>query len=120
MKGMEFFIDVTLLIFTVGGLYIRKSWKAFESLAKKTGILRDNNNVETNDNNAEQTEEVKSLIAHRNSIIYFGVGAFYYFVSLVPSNFAWLVEALGFKANRQFGLDLLTKCYEMQGPRGNE
>lgn len=98
-----------------GGLYIRKSWKSFEYLAKKTGILHEDNAV--NNTDAPITDEIKSLIAHRNSILYFGTGAFYYFVSLVPSSFAWLVEALGFKANRQFGLGLLTKCYEMQGAR---
>jgi hypothetical protein len=55
----------------------------------------------------------------KNSILKFGVGTFYFFVSLVPSSFLWIVKALGFRADRKQGVKLLTDCFVERGPRGS-
>lgn len=125
MKGiLRYDVHCILILKRVaGGLCIRESWKSFESLAKKTAIFHEENNefnINQGANNGESISEIDTLIAHRNSVLYFGLGTFYFFLLLVPSSFVWLVEILGFKAKRQLGLKLLTKCYEIQGVRGKE
>jgi hypothetical protein len=63
---------------------------------------------------------------YRRSALEFGLGAFYFFVSLVPSrlvlrpstpyfSFLWVVEAIGFTADRQQGLKLLKSCVRNGG-----
>lgn len=48
----------------------------------------------------------------KRSSLFFGEGLFYFFVSLVPNQFLWIVEAIGFKSNRELGIEKLKKCWE--------
>jgi len=43
-------------------------------------------------------------------LINFGVGFFHFIMSMVPGNFRWVVEAVGFEASRATALDELESC----------
>eukprot|EP01087_Luapelamoeba_hula_P011163 TRINITY_DN3003_c1_g1_i1.p1 TRINITY_DN3003_c1_g1~~TRINITY_DN3003_c1_g1_i1.p1 ORF type:complete len:544 (+),score=105.50 TRINITY_DN3003_c1_g1_i1:60-1634(+) len=47
----------------------------------------------------------------------FGVGLFHFMISVVPREFLWLVEAIGFKGNRQLALNEIRAASEAQGIR---
>lgn len=49
--------------------------------------------------------------------VYFGVGGFHFFISMVPTGFKWIVESLGFRGDREAGRRELQECVEKGGHR---
>lgn len=72
----------------IKGIYfIRKSWKMYEELSKESLSY-----FET---------YLASVLRGR---IAFGLGVYHFAISLIPHSFIWMVEAIGFKADRELGL----------------
>lgn len=82
-----------------GSYNLFKSWKHYEICSKFY--------LENSSNLTDQQDAISSL--------QFGMGLFYFFVSLVPPKFLWIVEAIGFESNRPEGIRLLEECYQGKG-----
>jgi hypothetical protein len=100
-----------------GGLALRKGWKLHESLAPRIPSIANflKSDIDDDENSASMPElELGSEWAELEwsdqllrSMLMFTLGAFYFFVSLVPSSFQWVVEAIGFRGSRALGVELL-------------
>ncbi|GAM28675.1 hypothetical protein SAMD00019534_118510 [Acytostelium subglobosum LB1] len=70
------------------GLSFRKSWKQFSQAFEVVQAL----------------PSTFPAYQHIASASYYGVGIFHFLVSAVPPQYVWLVEGIGFKANRMEGV----------------
>ncbi|EFA85319.1 hypothetical protein PPL_02320 [Heterostelium album PN500] len=70
------------------GMSFRKSWKQFYQAFEQV----------------VQLPTTFPAYQHLVSLAYYGVGIFHFLVSVVPPQYVWLVEGIGFKANRMEGL----------------
>ena len=80
--------------FVKGAYYIRKSWKCWETtfkLFKELDATKDR----------KPGDDLRGLV-------HFGVGFFYFFISLVPGNLQFIVKLLGFSGDRMKALELLS------------
>jgi tetratricopeptide (TPR) repeat protein len=77
-----------------GAYHLRKSWKAFE-VAENLAVRFESDG--------------RAVDANSRSLIRLGVGAFHFFVSLIPSSFLWIVELIGFRGDRELALSELEK-----------
>lgn len=114
-----------------GGLGLRKGWKMQETMAMKIPsivaflasieLLDGENDTDDDPLSAPDIPEAIDApgtwgdrILH--STLLFTLGAVYFFVSLVPPSFAWLVELVGFHGDRDGGLRLLKAAASVEGP----
>ena len=77
-----------------GSYNLRKAWKAYERLEQFCV-------------SAEKHDDPKrSALADGvfKSHCLFGLGAFHFFISLVPRAFSWILSGLGFTGDRENGL----------------
>ena len=51
------------------------------------------------------------------SLLFFGLGTFQFFISILPKNFKWILTTVGFKGDRKEGLELLAESLKMQAGR---
>lgn len=79
--------------FITGAYYIRKSWKGFEEADKAMRQL---------------VAQGVTLPKHIEGFVCFGVGFFFFFISLVPSHLQFLVKLLGFAGDRAKAQELLS------------
>lgn len=86
--------------FLRGAYYIRKSWKCWESTFKLFKEL-------------DATDDHKPDDAMRG-LVQFGVGFFFFFISLVPSNLQFIVKLLGFSGDRMKALSLLVDVQTLE------
>eukprot|EP01133_Synstelium_polycarpum_P021225 gene21225-25498_t len=70
------------------GMSFRKSWKQYYQAFEM----------------AKSLPTTFPLYKHIVSAAFYGVGFFHFLVSVVPPQYMWLVEGIGFKANRMEGL----------------
>ena len=54
---------------------------------------------------------------YTRSTLQLGIGIFYFFISLIPKSFMWIIKAIGFKANRMKGIKFLHKNFLETGHR---
>lgn len=80
-----------------GSYHLVRSWKVYENSNK---ILEQHPFLR------EQKDGI--------SLLQFGMGLFYFFISLVPRKFLWIVQTIGFEANRSEGIRLLEECHEQR------
>jgi len=83
-----------------GALNLRKSWKIIEQILK------------------DQKAGTFKVTPELERIIQFGAGFFYFVISVVPANLLKILEAVGFHADRDLGLQYLRECNEKGGIRG--
>eukprot|EP01125_Pyxidicula_operculata_P018614 TRINITY_DN6623_c0_g1_i1.p1 TRINITY_DN6623_c0_g1~~TRINITY_DN6623_c0_g1_i1.p1 ORF type:complete len:1121 (+),score=202.26 TRINITY_DN6623_c0_g1_i1:125-3487(+) len=106
-----------------GAYNIRQSWKAFQLNYVSFGEDLPSREEDSNDVKKERIHDIKKSLSangiesYRKSSLLFGMGAFYFFISLIPTNFLWVLEMIGFSADREFGLRLLQECAEHAGHR---
>ena len=86
-------IQVAANSYVKGAYYVRKSWKLWEATQKLMDEL-----------NATKTEIPMRL----RGFVAFGLGFFFFGISLVPENLSFLVKLLGFQGDRQRAAELLT------------
>eukprot|EP01100_Stratorugosa_tubuloviscum_P000567 TRINITY_DN1124_c0_g1_i2.p1 TRINITY_DN1124_c0_g1~~TRINITY_DN1124_c0_g1_i2.p1 ORF type:complete len:583 (-),score=241.36 TRINITY_DN1124_c0_g1_i2:26-1774(-) len=72
-----------------GGLALHKSWKMYEECNSTLAKIAEKNII--------VSEEIKGQIK-------FGIALFHFIMSLVPNSLLWLVEAIGFEADRVKGI----------------
>ncbi|ELR21780.1 tetratricopeptide repeat domain containing protein [Acanthamoeba castellanii str. Neff] len=77
----------------------RKSWKHYEECVELIKTL------------SEKSPYFTNLACSLNV----GIGFFHFFISVVPRQFLWLVEAIGFKADRDLALKELQLASESEG-----
>ena len=78
--------------------YVRKSWKQWESA----------------ENLMKDLKAIKCQLSKRlEGYLAFGVGFFYWFVSMVPSHLMIFIKVLGFAGDRMRALELLTVASEI-------
>lgn len=81
-----------------GAFNLRKSWKVFEK------ALRESKSVENFEDELQRSLE-------------FGAGFFLFAISIIPPKFLKLVELVGFKADRDGGLQFIRQCHDGDGMR---
>ncbi|EGG21321.1 hypothetical protein DFA_01202 [Cavenderia fasciculata] len=84
-----------------GCFNLRKSWKTFEECLK-------------------QVKDTSSTIKYEEDLLeclHFGAGFFYFAMSIIPSNVIKFVELIGFKSDRDLGLQYIRDCSEKAGVR---
>ena len=84
--------------FLKGALFVRKSWKVWETT---NAVL-----AELEQAGLEPGADVRGLI-------YFGVGFFFFFISLVPSHLQFIVKVLGFQGDRGRAVELLSRAKDL-------
>lgn len=103
MQGEVTLIDAALkfrLQKQVVGLYqFRKSWKYFESALSYRKKL---------DPNHPAAKEL-------NTYLDVSVGFFHFIIGVIPKEFQWLAEGIGFKGNRDLGLEEMKRGVELGG-----
>ncbi|KAL6070835.1 hypothetical protein QOT17_006591 [Balamuthia mandrillaris] len=82
-----------------GGINLRKSWKIF---AECHSIIEED----------LAQGNVHLLDPGYISLVQFGVAAFHFTISLLPPSLKWVVEAIGFEANRTQGIKGLHSCHD--------
>lgn len=82
-----------------GAYNFRKSWKHYEECVELIKTL------------SEKSPYFTNLACSLNV----GIGFFHFFISVVPRQFLWLVEAIGFKADRDLALKELQLASESEG-----
>eukprot|EP01135_Chromosphaera_perkinsii_P006966 Nk52_evm4s639 gene=Nk52_evmTU4s639 len=85
-----------------GGIRLRSAWKLYRGLLKR---------LEKEEGEGSSHEMSDAILADT----YFGVGAFHFFVSLVPPSFRSVVELIGFEGDPKLGVEELKKCVSLGG-----
>ncbi|EGG14918.1 hypothetical protein DFA_10791 [Cavenderia fasciculata] len=85
------------------GLAFRKSWKQYSQAFELVKTL----------------PTTFPIYKHILSCAYYGVGFFHFLVSVVPPQYIWLVEGIGFKGNRMEGLKEIQLSSDSNGIRSN-
>lgn len=93
-----------------GVLTFRKAWKSFDICFKHLPLILPK---DEQGNPGEMSFLCEFLLSNIN----FGVGLFHFMVSVVPKQFLWLVEGIGFKADRKLALNELTIASNFVGTR---
>ncbi|KYQ93255.1 hypothetical protein DLAC_05909 [Tieghemostelium lacteum] len=83
-----------------GCLNLRKSWKIFEEALKQ---VKDDKNIHYDEGLLE--------------CLHFGAGFFFFAISIIPQKFLKIVEFVGFKADRDLGLNYIKECSQKGGIR---
>ncbi len=83
-----------------GGYHLRASWKAFEA--------------------AQELQKLVPADKVLTDIITFGLGFFALAISLLPPTFQWVAEFIGFRANRDEGMNGLMRVFNAKGPSSVE
>lgn len=123
-----------------GAFNLRRSWKLYDSVMKRIPADELTHCSHTQDGN-EETEEGESgtevsdssdsesgvrpfyrgngplhVRLRREAIarVKFGTAAFHFFVSIIPQSIIFLVELIGFEADRQSGYGELQACFREQ------
>jgi tetratricopeptide (TPR) repeat protein len=81
-----------------GAYNLRKSWKAYESLLKF---------VEKEDMKAQDNDPATIIHKDLHQSILLGVGMFYYMLSVLPPTMTKVLEFIGFKKNRELGIEYM-------------
>ncbi len=84
--------------FLKGALFVRKSWKGWEA---------------TNAVLADLEQAGHEVGADVRGLVYFGVGFFFFFISLVPAHLQFIVKVLGFQGDRGRAVELLSRAKEL-------
>lgn len=114
-----------------GAYRLRQAWKIYEKVGddKAISILetsssptaehkRPNNTVPSasfQDDDNQDKEEAQLIATTTYADLLFGMGAFHFFVSLVPPGFQNIAGLIGFSGEREKGREELQKCVELQG-----
>eukprot|EP01103_Thecamoeba_quadrilineata_P003521 TRINITY_DN13289_c0_g1_i1.p1 TRINITY_DN13289_c0_g1~~TRINITY_DN13289_c0_g1_i1.p1 ORF type:complete len:396 (+),score=76.19 TRINITY_DN13289_c0_g1_i1:369-1556(+) len=92
----------------------RKSWKFYDEcvdLVKPLQVKHDHDHTGGEDLN--QVE--KRLVDHLASAAFWGSGLFHYLVDLVPRHFKWIIQGIGFKADRVLAIQEFNCSVAAQG-----
>jgi len=86
-----------------GAYNLRKGWKAFESLHDRV-------------NKMQYVDPTQDNFVHPDIVnaINYGVGAFQFGISILPSTIIKVLSYLGFKADREVGLNFLRTAFNSQ------
>jgi tetratricopeptide (TPR) repeat protein len=84
--------------FLKGALFVRKSWKVWET---------------TNAVLADLEAAGEEVPADVRGLVCFGVGFFFFFISLVPSHLQFIVKVLGFQGDRGRAVALLSRAKDL-------
>lgn len=93
--------------FVKAGYYGRKAWKQYEALGRKVEEYV-----------KAFGEEGKVDIREAVGIATMGLGLFHFAISLTPPSMLWIVELIGFKADRQNGLREIRETMVSDSHRG--
>eukprot|EP01132_Coremiostelium_polycephalum_P002247 gene2247-2770_t len=83
------------------GMALRKSWKQYYQAFEL----------------AQTLPTTFPIYNHIMSCVNYGVGLFHFLVSVVPPQYIWLVEGIGFKANRMEGIKEIKLSADSKGIR---
>ncbi|KAL6047520.1 hypothetical protein QOT17_021564 [Balamuthia mandrillaris] len=78
---------------------IRKSWKLFEECQQLSSRITLKEVEDSGEEN--KIETAKQYVERLQCSINFGVGFFHFMISVIPPQFLWMVEIIGFKAHRK-------------------
>jgi tetratricopeptide (TPR) repeat protein len=91
-----------------GAFALRGAWKSFKSAEGR---------FEKEFARVDDVSRRSQNLVNLRSELFFGAGFFYFFLSLVPPKFMWVVEAIGFESDRERGLRYFNMCNEEAGVR---
>lgn len=95
-----------------GVVAFRKSWKSYfeclsliRPLERELNWIYDHNEKENTNHPANKDEPVeRRMFRQVASIVYTGAALFHYLIDLIPKHFKWIVEGLGFQADRELAM----------------
>eukprot|EP01090_Pellita_catalonica_P010492 TRINITY_DN21935_c0_g1_i1.p1 TRINITY_DN21935_c0_g1~~TRINITY_DN21935_c0_g1_i1.p1 ORF type:complete len:501 (+),score=82.68 TRINITY_DN21935_c0_g1_i1:115-1503(+) len=92
-----------------GAFNFRKAWRGYERAESYLQIYMDRmkemSSTDEHDTHVVQYEFLKCSVQ-------FGVGLFHFIISIIPRQFLWIAEAIGFKSDRRKAFDELKSSSE--------